>query len=277
MMLRNAILSTFAVMTLSATGLADRLYYDNGSFVTGVGTGPNGADVSVTETGTAVSLGFRENGTTPLRVADDFTVAGAPAGGVRLSRMDLFGVQRSTAGTIPQFAAAYVAIYGSDPAAGGTLLYGDHSTNRLVSTGFTGVYRLGTNGANAIDRPIIRVTADMSWVPPLADGTYWLVMSVAPDPAISGLNPHTILVTPHVGTNAHQLFNGNWISIFDVPFRLYEKCPADHNGMGDVELLDIFDFLEDWFANVPAADFNGMSGVDLLDIFAFLGAWFAGC
>jgi hypothetical protein len=53
-------------------------------------------------------------------------------------------------------------------------------------------------------------------------------------------------------------------------------CKADYNKQGGVELLDIFAFLNDWFANVPYADFNGQSGVDLLDIFAFLTAWFAG-
>jgi hypothetical protein len=53
-------------------------------------------------------------------------------------------------------------------------------------------------------------------------------------------------------------------------------CKADYNKQGGVELLDIFAFLTDWFANVPYADFNGQSGVDLLDIFAFLTAWFAG-
>jgi hypothetical protein len=53
-------------------------------------------------------------------------------------------------------------------------------------------------------------------------------------------------------------------------------CKADYNKQGGVELLDIFAFLQDWFAGVPYADFNGQSGVDLLDIFAFLTAWFAG-
>lgn len=54
-------------------------------------------------------------------------------------------------------------------------------------------------------------------------------------------------------------------------------CPADHNGLNGVDLLDIFAYLSDWFAQNPRADFNHMNGVDLLDIFAFLQAWFAGC
>jgi hypothetical protein len=54
-------------------------------------------------------------------------------------------------------------------------------------------------------------------------------------------------------------------------------CAADYNGVNGVDLLDIFAFLNDWFAMNPRADFNGQNGVDLIDIFAFLTAWFTGC
>jgi hypothetical protein len=53
-------------------------------------------------------------------------------------------------------------------------------------------------------------------------------------------------------------------------------CKADYNKQNNVDLLDIFAFLNDWFAARPYADFDGQNGVDLLDIFAFLNAWFAG-
>jgi hypothetical protein len=54
-------------------------------------------------------------------------------------------------------------------------------------------------------------------------------------------------------------------------------CPADHDHSGALDILDIFAFLQDWFALAPAADFDHEHGVDILDIFAFLTAWFAGC
>ena len=57
-------------------------------------------------------------------------------------------------------------------------------------------------------------------------------------------------------------------------------CRCDFNHENGVDLLDIFAFLEAWFAGNPAADFNGRNGVDLLDIFSFLECWFsapAGC
>ncbi len=52
--------------------------------------------------------------------------------------------------------------------------------------------------------------------------------------------------------------------------------PGDFNASGEVEILDIFDFLNAWFAGSPAADING-GGLAIQDIFDFLNAWFAGC
>jgi hypothetical protein len=63
------------------------------------------------------------------------------------------------------------------------------------------------------------------------------------------------------------------LMVADVP----PGCRADYNHAGGADLLDIFAFLNEWFAGDPRADFNRAGGVGLLDIFAFLGAWFAGC
>jgi hypothetical protein len=53
-------------------------------------------------------------------------------------------------------------------------------------------------------------------------------------------------------------------------------CRADFNGNGTLEVQDIFDYLNSWFAGNAAADFNG-GGLAVQDIFDFLNAWFAGC
>ncbi|HVU63802.1 MAG TPA: PQQ-dependent sugar dehydrogenase, partial [Phycisphaerales bacterium] len=54
-------------------------------------------------------------------------------------------------------------------------------------------------------------------------------------------------------------------------------CPADFNASGGLDVQDIFDFLNAWFAGDPRADFNGLGGTSVQDIFDFLNAWFAGC
>ncbi len=54
-------------------------------------------------------------------------------------------------------------------------------------------------------------------------------------------------------------------------------CTADTNHSGALEVQDIFDFLNLWFAGDCRADFNGVGGLAVQDIFDFLNAWFQGC
>jgi hypothetical protein len=54
-------------------------------------------------------------------------------------------------------------------------------------------------------------------------------------------------------------------------------CKADFNRNGTIEIQDIFDFLNAWFASDPRCDINASGGVEIQDIFDFLNAWFAGC
>ncbi|MFG0259024.1 MAG: GC-type dockerin domain-anchored protein [Phycisphaerales bacterium JB041] len=54
-------------------------------------------------------------------------------------------------------------------------------------------------------------------------------------------------------------------------------CPADFNGDGDVNTLDVLTFLNAWNAGEDPADFNDDGTVDTLDVLAFLNAWNAGC
>ncbi len=53
-------------------------------------------------------------------------------------------------------------------------------------------------------------------------------------------------------------------------------CNADFDQNGQVEVSDIFAFLNAWFANSPSANING-GAIEVADIFDYLGAWFAGC
>jgi hypothetical protein len=57
----------------------------------------------------------------------------------------------------------------------------------------------------------------------------------------------------------------------------YTICSADFNCSGSVEVQDIFDFLNAWFAGDSRADLNLNGIIEIQDIFDFLNAWFAGC
>jgi hypothetical protein len=63
------------------------------------------------------------------------------------------------------------------------------------------------------------------------------------------------------------------IAMIDPP----PACIADFNLDGNDTLQDLFDFLQAWFQQVPAADINGIDGVTVQDLFEFLVAWFTGC
>jgi hypothetical protein len=278
-------LAAAALVSTTALAQTGPLLFDNGPFITGTGNGFGGADTSSTEAGTAVSLGFKENGTSPLRVADDFSLTGGGGAGQKLSSLDFYGVQSQSSNftTHVQFGALYIAIYDTNPSTGGVIIAGDFTTNRLQSSTWTGAYRCSSGTTSAIlfsqARPIIRLTADMSWAPRLRDGSYWIVVSAVGDVALStNPNPQTILVTPRPPTaNGIQLFNGAWVSTTDYPFRLYGYCPGDFNTSGVVSVQDIFDFLAAYFAGDLTADINGTGGVSVQDIFDYLAAYFAAC
>lgn len=53
-------------------------------------------------------------------------------------------------------------------------------------------------------------------------------------------------------------------------------CVADFDADGTLGVIDIFAYLNAFFASHPAADIDG-GGLNTSDIFAFLNLWFAGC
>lgn len=69
-----------------------------------------------------------------------------------------------------------------------------------------------------------------------------------------------------------------------VRVRVTPFCAADYDKDEDVDVTDLFAFLDNWFAQAggpppapPAAsaDFDGNNSVDVVDLFGFLDAWFA--
>lgn len=66
----------------------------------------------------------------------------------------------------------------------------------------------------------------------------------------------------------------------DVPanlIQLPQPCAADFDQSGVLDFVDIFTFLNAWFAGNSIADFNQSGELDIGDIFSLLNAWFAGC
>ncbi|MBX3406145.1 MAG: hypothetical protein KF869_05205 [Phycisphaeraceae bacterium] len=119
-----------------------------------------------------------------------------------------------------------------------------------------------------------------------ADAAAWQTDDFAVDEAANALRWGTMYnfrlrggVSPDLGEAVIGLFRPGSpeavAAVVPVPAR--PSCLADHDGNGHVEVADIFAFLGDWFAGLPAGDALGDGGNGVPDIFAFLAAWFSGC
>lgn len=191
--------------------------WDNGTFVTQLRAGCANGDISEQEApGTLLGAGVEVNTT---RQADDFTV---PAGQVwRIDDMRWYVFQPNSAPTDP-IQRAFVQVWDGPPGAGGMRIAGDLTTNRLASSQFMGIYRVPGRDPRNCNFAIKRAIIDMTWMPDLSEGTYWLEVGMIGTPPFSG--PLATLTVPRdVSTDNSRRFNvalGTWEQNFDngLPF-----------------------------------------------------------
>lgn len=128
----------------------------------------------------------------------------------------LFGYQFGT-GPTSTFTSCNLQIYNGTPGAGGTVIWGDTSTNVLNSTAFTGIYKVDTfasdSGLLSTKRPIMYLKLFLSTPPHLTAGTYWLSWSATCSTAVtSAATPYKVLpgrINPP-GQKARVLYAGVW-------------------------------------------------------------------
>lgn len=77
---------------------------------------------------------------------------------------------------------------------------------------------------------------------------------------------------PTMTGGSFSLTGGFWAGVNSGP-----PCPADLNGDGELDFLDISAFLAAYSGQLPAADLNGDMQWDFLDISAFLASYSSGC
>ena len=71
-------------------------------------------------------------------------------------------------------------------------------------------------------------------------------------------------------------FDGDEISR-DFSMNLALDCAADFNRANAVDVQDIFDFLNAWFAGDLRADANASGDLSVQDVFDFIGICMGGC
>jgi hypothetical protein len=201
--------------------------YDNGPIVTATGVGYNGFDVSQLQ---AISLGMGNYGWTanmavPYWLGDDFTV---PSGGWNITGFSSLAYQTGST-SVSTITDMFIMIYDYAPWAGGNVIFGDGTTNRLTTTGFSGIYRILDNNYTANNRPIMENYAAFSLH--LDPGTYWVIWTYIGSASYGGpfVPPITILGQNTTGNGIQSDLAGGWISVYDggsatpqgLPFKFY--------------------------------------------------------
>ncbi len=145
--------------------------FDNGPMITHPGGGFGGADASALQSVSGPALttyGFGAQQTAGNSMADDFTVTGTWT----LNTITFFSYQTGST-TTSTITGIYAQIWNGAPNAGGTVVWGNLTTNLLASTTFTNIYRSIETDFLASNRPIMEVVANVAGCE-LSSGTYWV-------------------------------------------------------------------------------------------------------
>ncbi len=187
--------------------------YTNGNFVTGIGNGFGGADTSELEVISvgpplimlaAYGLSWQES--VPNHLADDFAV---PQGRFwSLSTLKWYGYQNDApANPTSSITDVRVQLWYQRPdQPGAVVLYGDTSTNRLVSSSFTNCYRVRSTALTSNQRAIYELQIDLTWLPTLSTGTYWFDVTSVGNAALLG--PWANPTVPWLATDNSAQFLG---------------------------------------------------------------------
>ncbi len=201
--------------------------YTNGPFMNAPGAGPNGADGSVLQTNLGLtSFGFAFNNVTPFRIADNFTVVGATW---TIDSIKVFGYQTGST-TTSTFTGLYVRVYNGDPRNGGTVVWGDVTTNIMIATRWTGVYRY-TDTTPGTTRPIMMIVGATPGLV-LPPGDYWVEFGTTGSGSSGPWCPPITITGQAVTGDAIQWANNAWAALVDgtnaqdVPFIFYGSSGA---------------------------------------------------
>ncbi|HQF43833.1 MAG TPA: fibronectin type III domain-containing protein, partial [Ignavibacteriaceae bacterium] len=211
--------------------------YDNGPLVTNPGGGAGGADLSALQSGIGLgTYGFGAQISAGYSVADDFTINGASW---NIEELQFFTYQTgsSTTSTIND---ARVRIWNGAPNAGGTIIFGDLTTNRLTSTSWANMYRALDTSPTNTDRPIMKAVVQFSPALVLGPGTYWVEVSLGGTLASGPWAPPVSIVGQTNTGNALQLTSTGWAAAVDgsypqgIPFIVLGNsgppCPVQTPG-----------------------------------------------
>lgn len=184
--------------------------YDNGPLVTQPGGGAGGADLSELQVDLGMNtLGFGHQFASVNSIADDFAV---PPGGWQIDEITFFAYQTGST-TTSTITGVYVRIWDGPPDAGGTIVFGDLTTNRLLTTQWSNIYRASNASPTDTQRPIMASVATIGTT--LAEGTYWVEWATDGSGASGPWAPPISILGVTSTGNGKQNIAGTWGEALD--------------------------------------------------------------
>ncbi len=189
------------------------LIWDNDPIITAEGVGSNGSDYSELQD---ASLGMGTYGfgcqiSQGNTLADDFEIT---ADWHNLAYITFYAYQTGS-GPPSTITDVRFQIYDGDPSAGGQVIYGDLTTNKLLSTQWSNVWRVLESGPSE-NRPVMEIVADANCCY-LTQGIYWVEFQFAGSGASGPWCPAvTIPGETNTGNAIQNDGTGNWQPIEDV-------------------------------------------------------------
>ncbi len=220
----------FSVVIMLSFGIkAQQVIYDNGPIFNSVGTGSGGANESVLLTTTfgMGTIGFGHQSTAFNRVADDIVISDCYW---RIDSVVFFAYQTNST-TTSTMTAVNVRLWDSipDELATSNIIFGDTTTNRLIGTSWSGVYRVTETTLGNTARPIMRNVVDFGGLL-LSTGTYWLDWQSSGSLASGPWAPPIVYSDTNATGNARQRTSSIWANLVDggtgtppqgLPFIIY--------------------------------------------------------
>lgn len=216
-----------------------QILFDNGPVFNSPGTGFGGADESVLYTTTFAmgTIGFGQQLSAFNRVADDFTLNTTS----QIDSIVLFAYQTNSTTTSTITHVNFRIWNGPPDSVGSTIVFGDTTTNRLTSTGFSNVYRITETTVGNTSRPIMRnvcATPGLTLTP----GIYWIDWQTGGSLASGPWQPARVPAGQSITGNAKQRLigatGGVWAFAVDggtgtpaqgFPFEIYGPQPGSLN------------------------------------------------
>ncbi len=200
-------------------GIPKATLWDNGPYITQFDVGASGADVSEVEP-SLITFGLGHQFSLGNRVADDFQVQSGQTWNLSALRWVAYQTGAPTSGTITGIYTEY-----TQGSPNGPVIAGDTNTNQLVSSTWTGVYRVSSSTLTNTQRALIEVTAAIpAGLSALGPGNYWL--RVMCDGTLASGPWAPVTVPWDANDNGHQelgLGNG-----FQPNTAGIGSAPADH-------------------------------------------------